>query len=166
VPADPVIMDQDCEFIPHIVAVQVGQPLEFHNSARTLEVPHGYPTRNKEFSFNLAEKTSERITFGFPETFRLECDVHPWELAFCHVVEHPFFAISDERGQAEIQGLPPGTYELEFWHERLGVQKRTVTIKPGQATHMDDVVFRLSRRRRPRPPAGSSPASQPTSKAG
>jgi len=164
-PAEPVVVDQDCVFIPHVIGVQVGQPLEFRNSARTLEVPHGYPVRNKEFSFNLPEKTSARVVFEFPETFHLECDVHPWELGFCHVVEHPFFAVTDVQGRALLTGLPPGTYELEFWHEKLGVQKRTVTIERGAALRLDDVVFRKRRRRRSRAPSSSAPSPPPASQA-
>ena len=91
---------------------------------------------------------SAQVVLKYPETFRLKCDVHPWELAFCHVMEHPFFAVSDVRGQVAFRGVPAGQYELAFWHEKLGVQKRTVTIKEGQTTRVEDVIFKPPTRRR------------------
>ena len=158
VPEKPAVMDQNCKFIPRIVGVQVGQPLEFRNSARTLEVPHGFPKLNPEFSFNMPENSTKRITFEFAETFHLECDVHPWELGYCHVVAHPFFALTDKKGRAVVKGLSPGTYEVEFWHETLGVQRKTVEIE-SERSRMDEVVFQPPRRRRRQTSPSASPAS-------
>jgi len=163
VPDTPAAMDQDCRFIPRIVGVQVGQPLQFHNSAGTLEVPHGYPKRNPEFSFNMTEDMTKQVTFEFPETFHLECDVHPWELSFCHVVAHPFFVLTDAKGRAAITGLPAGAYEVEFWHETLGVQRRTVKIdERGGVVRLDEIVFQPPRRRHRRGGPTAPPATRPT----
>ena len=31
-------------------------------------------------------------------------------------------------GAFELKGLPPGTYTIEAWHEKLGTQTQTVTL--------------------------------------
>jgi len=31
-------------------------------------------------------------------------------------------------GTFTIKGLPPGTYTIEAWHEKLGTQTMTVTV--------------------------------------
>ncbi len=146
-PQEPVVVDQKCWFIPRIVAVLAGQRLVFKNTSRTLEVPHGYPERNKEFSFNVPEGQARDVILQHPETFRLKCDVHPWELAWCHVMPHPFFALTDDQGVAALHGLPPGEYELQFWHERLDVQTATVRIEPDRAARIADVKLKPRRRR-------------------
>jgi len=56
------------------------------------------------------------------------CDVHGWMNAYAGVVAHPFFAVSKADGSFEIKGLPAGTYTIEAWHERLGVQTTKVTV--------------------------------------
>ncbi|NLX23267.1 MAG: hypothetical protein GXY55_16570 [Phycisphaerae bacterium] len=146
-PDKPVVVDQKCWFIPRIFAVLAGQRLVFANNSRTLEVPHGYPERNKEFSFNVPEGQQRDITLEHPETFRVKCDVHPWELAWCHVMAHPFFALSDDKGAAALYGLPAGEYELRFWHERLEAQTAAVRIEPQRTTHIDDITLKPRRRR-------------------
>jgi hypothetical protein len=60
----------------------------------------------------------------------LECNVHGWMKAYVGVVAHPYFATSREDGTFTIGGLPPGTYQLEAWHESLGTKTGEVTIGP------------------------------------
>ena len=56
------------------------------------------------------------------------CDVHNWMNAWVGVLDHPFYAVSGPGGAFEIRGVPPGTYTIEAWHEKLGTQTQTVTI--------------------------------------
>ncbi|MBP7934224.1 MAG: hypothetical protein KA354_06200 [Phycisphaerae bacterium] len=148
-PSEPVRVNEKCWFTPHVVGVMVGQPLEFHNDTKTLEVPHGFARRNKEFSFNIPEGQRRRVVLEYPEVIKLKCDVHPWELAWCHVVDHPFFAISDAKGQAAVQGLPTGEYEIELWHEILGTRTVAVKVQDGKTATTAAVKFHPDRRRRP-----------------
>ena len=37
-------------------------------------------------------------------------------------------AEQDENGKFELKGLPPGTYTIEAWHEKLGPMTQSVTI--------------------------------------
>jgi len=57
-----------------------------------------------------------------------KCDVHGWMNAYVGVLDHPFFAVTDKDGKFSFKGLPPGTYTIEAWHEKLGTQTATVTI--------------------------------------
>jgi hypothetical protein len=51
--------------------------------------------------------------------------------------------VTAKEGTYEIKGLPAGTYELEFWHERLGTKTATVTVGDG-ARGTSDVTFTRS----------------------
>ena len=57
-----------------------------------------------------------------------KCDVHGWMNAYVGVVEHPYFAVTDKDGKFSLKGLPPGTYTIEAWHEKLGTQTAKVTL--------------------------------------
>jgi hypothetical protein len=46
------------------------------------------------------------------------------------VFKHPFFAVTTKDGKFELKGLPPGTYTIEAWQEKLGVVDQQVTIGP------------------------------------
>jgi hypothetical protein len=65
-----------------------------------------------------------------------KCNVHAWMHAYLGVLEHPFFAVSDEAGRFAIDRLPPGTYTIEFWHERFGTATRLVTVAAQQTQNL------------------------------
>jgi hypothetical protein len=63
--------------------------------------------------------------------------------AFAAVLDHPFFAVSSTDGTFEITGLPPGTYVIEAWHEKLGSQTTEVTVA-AQESKAADFTFILA----------------------
>jgi len=138
-PQTPVVLDQrGCKYMPHVFGVQVGQPVRILNSDPTLHNVHAVPKVNTEFNFGQPLKGMEATrTFDKPEIMvPFRCDVHGWMAAFGGVVPHPFFAVSSPDGSYEIKGLPAGTYTIEAWHERFGLQTQTVTVDgtaPGTA---------------------------------
>jgi hypothetical protein len=44
------------------------------------------------------------------------------------VLDHPYFAVSDADGKFDLKGVPPGTYTIEAWHEKLGATTQSVTL--------------------------------------
>ena len=143
-PTEPVVLDQEgCRYEPHVFGVFVGQPVEIHNSDPTLHNVHAIPETNDEFNFGQQPGTPPMTrTFDEPEigvSFR--CDVHGWMRAYANVVTHPFFAVTGEDGSFEITGLPPGTYTIETWHERLGTQTQQITIEEGNPRATADFSY-------------------------
>jgi hypothetical protein len=57
-----------------------------------------------------------------------KCDVHGWMNAYVGVLEHPYFQVTSKDGKFTLKGLPPGTYTIEAWHEKLGTQEVKVTL--------------------------------------
>jgi len=62
--------------------------------------------------------------------------------AWVGIFDHPFFAVTGDDGSFTIRGLPPGTYEIEAWHERLGRQSQKVTVKAGETKQITFVFKR------------------------
>lgn len=150
VPVEPVILaHRRCRFVPHVFGIMAKQSLEVINTDKTLENTHGLTKRNKPFNFNQPRKGMKTtLVFSELESFKIKCDVHPWENAFCHVMEHPFYGLTDKEGKFVIKGLPAGEYELEFWHEKLGTQSRKVTVTGKKAAVVKGVKFKLPKRKR------------------
>jgi plastocyanin len=131
VPAEPVKLDQvGCMYKPHVFGVRVGQNVEFVNSDSTGHNVHALPAANKEFNFSQPIKTQkDRRSFTSPEVMvRIKCDMHSWMAAYAGVLDHPYFAVTGPAGTFELRQVPPGTYTLEAWHEKLGTQTRQVTL--------------------------------------
>jgi plastocyanin len=130
-PSTPVTLTQKgCVYTPRVFGVRVGQPIDVVNDDATSHNVHGLPKVNQEFNrmepmqgFRMAH------TFTAPEVMvRFKCDVHNWMAAYVGVLAHPFFAVSKPDGTFEIQGLPPGTYTIEAWHEKFGTREQKVTL--------------------------------------
>ncbi|HUG55057.1 MAG TPA: carboxypeptidase regulatory-like domain-containing protein [Vicinamibacteria bacterium] len=139
-PTEPVQLDQKgCQYFPHMVAVQAGQPIKITNSDETLHNIHPRPTVNEEFNIGQPRKGMESTkTFTKREIMiPVGCDVHPWMRSYVSVLDHPFHAVTKEDGTFEIKDLPAGEYEIEAVHEKLKSTTGRVTVKDGEAATLD-----------------------------
>jgi plastocyanin len=129
----PVQVDQrQCVFVPRVVVVPVGGTVEFLNSDRLLHNLHSASGGDNP-TFNRTQPKGRAIPIAFrrPEIIRIDCDLHPWMRAWVVVAEHPFYALSNEKGEFTLENVPPGTYTLRVWHESLAVVKKDVTVSDG-----------------------------------
>jgi hypothetical protein len=127
-----------CQYVPHVLGVQVGQPLTIRNSDGLLHNIHPSPTVNKEFNVGQPRnmdttRTFDQVEMGIP----VSCEVHGWMSAYINVLDHPFFAVTGDDGSFTIKGLPPGDYTLEAWHEQYGPQTMQVTVGAKETKPVD-----------------------------
>lgn len=149
-PAKPVELVHWCICLrPRVVGVRANQPLVIRNGEEAIHNIHAISRSNPELNHPMTRKGEERtIRFADPEApIRFKCDVHPWEEAWVHVVEHPWFSVTGTDGAYSLKGLPAGDYEIEAWHEKFQGESRTarVTVFAGKATSID-FTFEASRR--------------------
>jgi hypothetical protein len=131
-----------CRYIPHVFGVQVNQPLEIINSDPTLHNIHALPKANAEFNNGQPIQGMKMThTFKAPEVMvPFKCDVHGWMNAYAGVLPHPYFAVTDVDGKFALNSLPPGTYTVEAWHERVGTATETVTLAEKETK---EIMFRF-----------------------
>lgn len=133
-PAAAVKLDQKgCQYSPHVFGVMVNQPIEIGSSDETLHNVHALPKNSKPFNLPFPKRgMTRKEAFASPEVMvKVRCDVHNWMSAYVGVLDHPFFSVTDDQGRFSIAGLPPGTYEVEAWHEKYGTAATTVTVGAG-----------------------------------
>jgi plastocyanin len=137
------VLDQKgCEYLPHVLPVKAGSPVEILNNDNILHNIHTYSTKNPPV--NRAQpkfKKSITETFKEPEMIKVTCDVHGWMSGWFAVQEHPYYAVTDEKGAFKLTDVPPGDYELRVWQEKLGETTQKVTVQPGAET---TVTFELA----------------------
>ena len=148
VPEGPAILDQKgCMYVPHVLGVMTGQTVNILNSDKTLHNVNLFEAK-KNKRFNSASPKGKILTRKFKKieigTMKLKCDVHGWMGARVHVVDHPFFAVSDVAGRYEILGLMPGPYTLEAVHEdpRIKPVEFKVVVKESTSHLVNVVVVR------------------------
>jgi plastocyanin len=129
-PSAPAVVDQKgCVYQPHVLAVRANQKLELVNEDSTAHNIHPQPTNNREW--NKAEPPGTKMEESFAReevAIPVKCNVHPWMKGYIAVFKHPYFAVTGKDGSFDLSNLPPGTYTLKAWHEKLGTSVQTVTI--------------------------------------
>ncbi len=127
----PVTFDQQgCLYNPHVIGVMVNQPVKIVNSDATLHNVHSLAKKNPQFNQGMAnkgqivEKTFKSAELGI----KVKCDVHGWMQAYFNVMDHPYFATTNDKGEFIISGLPAGDYTVEAWHEKLGTKTEKAKV--------------------------------------
>ena len=144
VPATPVVLDQEgCTYHPHVLGVMAGQDLQIVNSDNTTHNIHPMPVDNPQWNTSMpphAKPLDKK--FNRPEMMiPVKCNVHPWMHAWIGVTKNPYFAVTGDDGTFTIKGIPPGTYTITAWQEKLGKQTTQVTVGPKE-TKTADFTFK------------------------
>ena len=129
--ATKVVLDQvKCRFVPHVAIVPVGASLEIKNSDPITHNIHTFSIDNDPIN-KAQPKTLPVISTKFtaPETVKTQCDIHKWMSTWIIAADHPYYALTDDKGQFKLADVPPGTYQMEVWHEALGKVTKEVTVK-------------------------------------
>jgi hypothetical protein len=130
------VTSQNCEFIPHVAIGFKGNKITMKTEDSVFHTFDVHiSTGGKElYHVALPEKGSS-VTKSLTKAGLLElsCYVHPWQHAYVYVFDHPYAAVTDEKGRFTISNIPPGTYAIEAWHEALGIKKiSNIKIESGK----------------------------------
>jgi len=130
-PTDPVEIEQrGCWFGPRVQGIMVGQTLKVINSDPLTHNIHPLAKINREW--NQSQSPGEApLTRRFtrPEVMiRIKCNIHNWMHAWVGAVANPFYAVTGSDGTFSFEGVPPGSYTIEAWHEKLGRLEQPLTL--------------------------------------
>ena len=140
-PTQPVVVEQKgCLYTPHVLAVRANQPLHVVNDDPTSHNIHPTPANNREW--NKAEPPGSSLDESFAReeiAIPVKCNVHPWMHGYIAVFKHPYFAVTGKDGSFDLSSLPPGTYTIKAWHEKLGTSTQTITISANETKEINFV---------------------------
>jgi plastocyanin len=123
------IMDQrNTKFIPTVVAIVVGETVDFPNNDKSWHNVYSKGGAN-EFDLGLyAPGKTRSQKFGKPGVSRILCNAHPNMEGFVVVKDHQFFSTTDGRGNYEIKNVPLGKVRVEIWHPSIKPRSETIEI--------------------------------------
>ena len=138
-PQESVTLEQKgCQYRPHVLAMQANQKLEIVNSDETTHNIHPSPANNREWNMTQPHGVPLDHIFAREEiAIPIKCNVHPWMRGYIAVFKHPYFAVTDKNGAFDIKNLPPGTYTITAWQEKLGTQTQKIIVGAGEAKTLD-----------------------------
>jgi plastocyanin len=142
-PSQPAKFDQKgCQYVPHVLAFQVGQTLEIANEDQISHNVHPFSRLNREWNKSQppgAPVMTEK--YEKPEFIPVKCNIHPWMRGNFAVLKNSHYAITQGEANFTLPNLPPGKYTITAWHESYGDQAQEVTIS-GSETKSVNFVFK------------------------
>ena len=135
-PANPVLDQKTCEFHPHVLAFPAGSTVDVKNDDGILHNIHttsavNPPTNVAQPKFKpLIQVKVEKLEWPIG----VKCDVHGWMSGYWISQEHPYYAVTDANGGFKIADIPPGNYQVELGHEKLGKKTVPATVTAKQET--------------------------------
>ena len=140
------IDQKGCKFTPHVQIVPVGERLTMLNSDKIMHNVH-------IFSSNPVNKPQAKTRRKMPlkavkkaeGPVEVKCDIHGWMSAWIAYVPHPYFAVTNEKGEFMLEDVPAGEYKLGYWHEACGTNNEApvaVTVAAGGTVTQDFTLKR------------------------
>lgn len=140
-PDGPAVMDQYAKtFVPNVLYVRVGQPVEFKNSE---DMPHNVKVSRRGTGaevFNVGTEPQQKHvhTFDRAGQFDVLCDIHPGMQATVIAAASSIVTIADDAGRFTIPNVKPGTYTVNVVFEGRTLEqplevagaRTTVTVTP------------------------------------
>jgi plastocyanin len=116
---DIAIMDQvDTQFSPHILVVHKDTQVRFPNSDSVKHLVLSF-SQAKTFELQLyKELQADPLLFSKLGPVELGCNIHDWMLGYIFVVDTPYFAKTNIKGNVTFE-VPDGEYQLDVWHPRI-----------------------------------------------
>ena len=123
-----------CQYMPHVLALQVNQPQQIFNNDPVAHNIHPLPKQNSEWNKSQPPGAPPIDTkWDKPEFIAVKCNIHPWMHGYFAVMGTSHFALTNADGTFTIKDVPPGKYTVTAWQEHMGNQSQEVTVAGGEA---------------------------------
>jgi len=123
------VLQHGAKFEPHFLPIMVGTEVQWPNNDDIYHNVFSF-SEAQPFDLGLYKKDDpiKSVRFTKPGRVDVFCSIHSRMNCIVLVLENPFFATTDRKGKYLIQNVPPGTYKLKAWHERLPSQSKEITV--------------------------------------
>jgi hypothetical protein len=124
-PANVVVDQPCCKFEPYVIALRDGQSITVKNSmsiGHNSKVDGSPAVGNPEVNPQIPPGKEADIGPFHPQwtPIPVSCSSHGWMKGYIRVFSHPYFCVTNEKGEFEIKDAPAGTFRLVIWHPGAG----------------------------------------------
>lgn len=130
-------------FIPYISVMQLGSLVKFNNKDNITH--HIYsPVGDNKFSVKI--RSGQQIikdTFNQVGEVSMGCNIHDWMSGYMLIVDTPYFAQTDNNGNATLSIEKTGRYNVVVWHPQMNEADNKIT----KTIHLDahsKIIMQLS----------------------
>lgn len=144
---NPFVSQKSLIFSPHILPVVKGTTVDFTNDDSVVHNVFAPPGSAKRFNLGTyGAGVTKTVTFDKLGEVTLLCNVHSEMVGYVIVLQNPYFALTDRKGNFEVKNVPPGTYTFKVWHEKLKEVSQEIVVEAGKTVTVEFKKKDLKRR--------------------
>ncbi len=130
----------DKKFNPDLVAITVGERVEFPNTGATL---HNVFSQRPKFDLGSFEQgKTKNWQFKDKGLAEIYCNIHPEMAATVVVLGNPYHASADKNGKFTIANVPPGKWTLFAYTRRSKPVSSPIEVTAGGTTNKAFTIAR------------------------
>lgn len=142
-----VVSQRGLVFLPHILPVIKGTTVDFTNDDNVVHNVFAPPGSVQRFNLGTyGVGVTKTVTFNNLGETPLLCIVHAEMLGYVITLQNPYYALTDKKGNFEIKDVPPGTYQIKVWHEKLKEASQKVVVEKGKTVSVEFKKKELKKR--------------------
>ena len=132
-PREVKVLNQKCAFVPRVQVVGTKGTVKTSSTdpvlhTTTVQLADGRQLFNLALPFPNLELAKPLEGMG---PLRVGCSTHQWMRGWLYVTDDVAVVTAPD-GRFTLPDLPPGTYQLRFWHEALKAAEQMVTVTAGK----------------------------------
>ena len=136
------ILSENCKFFPDVNLIRQGESFKVDNVDAVMHNSQVYQKERGKILLNipiLAEEVSEgKVTFKkHYKIMQMICGMHEFMQTWGYRVQNPYYFLTKQDGNFNIDNIPPGEYVVNAWHYLMKPQKRKITIAAGETIDLN-----------------------------
>ncbi|HMJ06550.1 MAG TPA: carboxypeptidase regulatory-like domain-containing protein [Chthoniobacterales bacterium] len=133
------VVQKEMNFIPTLLAIEVGTKVEFPNEDDTYHNIFSYsPAKRFDLGrYRPDERPIPSVIFDKEGLITLRCDIHEHMRGLILVLNTPYFTTTGPDGHFKLKGLPPGNYTLKAWIDSRTTREHPVQLQSGSKLQID-----------------------------
>ena len=138
------ILSENCKFFPDLNFIRQGESFKVDNLDAVMHNSQVYQKERGKILLNIpipAEEVSDGIV-TFKKKFKIMqmiCGMHEFMQTWGYRVQNPYYFKTDDKGNYNIDDIPPGEYIVNAWHYLMKSQKRKIKIAAGETIDLSFV---------------------------
>ena len=147
------ILSENCKFFPDLNFIRQGESFKVDNLDAVMHNSQVYQKERGKILLNIpipAEEVSDgKVTFKKKyKIMQMICGMHEFMQTWGYRVQNPYYFKTDDKGNYNIDDIPPGEYIVNAWHYLMKPQKRKIKIAAGETIDLS-FVFDADKVERP-----------------
>lgn len=138
------ILSENCKFFPDLNFIRQGESFKVNNLDAVMHNSQVYQKERGKILLNIpipAEEVSDGIV-TFKKKYKIMqmiCGMHEFMQTWGYRVQNPYYFKTDDKGNYNIDDIPPGEYIVNAWHYLMKPQKRKIKIAAGETIDLSFV---------------------------